>query len=58
MERFLTTHITLGELQKHSGLHQQTMRKLLRQKCIEPLYDPKKIRVYLYDRGEALAAIQ
>ncbi len=34
------------------------MRKLLRQKCIEPLYDPKKIRVYLYDRGEALAAIQ
>ncbi|MQQ09509.1 hypothetical protein GFB49_13655 [Epibacterium sp. SM1979] len=58
VERFLTTHITLGELQKRSGLHQQTMRKLLRQKCIEPLYDPKKIRVYLYDRGEALAAIQ
>lgn len=58
VERFLINHISLGELQKRSGLHQQTMRKLLRQKCIEPLYDPKKVRVYLYDRSAALAAIQ
>ena len=57
VECFLRKYVTLGELQRRTGLHQQTMRRFMQKADVQTAHDPKETKVYLYNRNEAISAI-
>lgn len=55
---FQRTYATLGELVRTSGLHHAQVLKQLRDENIGPVRDPEKIKIHLFKRGAAFAALQ
>lgn len=57
IEKFKLRYLTLGELKRLTGKHHAQIQKELKSVGVSPVRDPKRLKVHLFHREEALKAM-